>query len=200
MTTAPRSATLLATLLLLSGAVHDGLGQAALPVVQDGMAVPPAPAPSPLQLRPDSTPAAAAFPLVPEYGAWVGITKWATLGASAGFGALGFVLHEDANSTFDRLNRRCRRDPDTCRSRNPDGSYTDPLLESLYQQVLTRDRQARWSLIGAEISFGVSVVLFILDFQRKRRPSDIPYDPDEGKSRLRLSATPGQLALRYYFK
>ena len=94
----------------------------------------------------------------------------------------------------------CEADPANCRALNPDGSYEDPLLESLYQNVVDRDRQARFSLIAAEVNFGVSVLLFIVDFQKSAGPRDIPYDPDNKKAALRLTAKSGELALRYYFK
>jgi hypothetical protein len=138
--------------------------------------------------------------LLPKYGRWVGITKWVTLAASVGFGALGFSLHNDGDNSFDRLVTLCEADPPNCRALNPDGSYQDPLLESLYQNVVDRDRQARFSLIAAEVNFGVSVLLFIVDFQKSGAPRDIPYDPDNEKAALRLTAKPGELALRYYFK
>lgn len=137
---------------------------------------------------------------LPDYGPWVGVTKWLTLGTAAGLGALGFSLHADANDTFAELERACEADADNCRSRAPDGSYSDPRLESLYQNVLDKDAQARLSLIGAQLSFGVSVLLFIVDFQKDEGPGDIPYDPDDEQSRFQLSAVPGEVTLRYYFR
>jgi hypothetical protein len=136
---------------------------------------------------------------LPKYGRWVGITKWLTLAGTVGLGGLGIKLHNDAQDLFDRLDRLCKADADNCRSRNRDGSYTDPLLESTYQDVLSRDRRARAAFIGAELGFGVSVVLFIVDFQKKKKgPGNVPYDPDSQNSALRLTAVPGELALRYY--
>lgn len=146
---------------------------------------------------PATSPASSTLPL-PKYGGWVGVTKWATLVAATGLGTLGFLLHKDASDTFDRLERACSADPDTCRELNPDGSYADPQLERLYQDVVDRDNQARVSLIAAEVSFGLSVLLFIADFQKERGPSDIPYDPDEGDRKLELSVRPGELGVKYY--
>lgn len=137
---------------------------------------------------------------LPRYGKWVTVTKWLTLAAAAGLGTMAAIVHEDAEDSFAELERACLADPDNCRNVTADGAYADPQLESLFQDVVTKDRTARWSLIGAEVSFGASVLLFIVDFQKKSGPGDIPYDPDSEKSRLRLSAVPGELALRYYFR
>lgn len=140
------------------------------------------------------------FVPLPKYGPWVGVTKWLTLGTAVGFGALGFSLHADANDAFAELERSCQADADNCRRRTPSGAYSDPRLESLYQDVVDKDAQARLSLIGAQLSFGVSVLLFIVDFQRDEGPGDIPYDPNDEQSRLQLSVIPGELTLRYYLR
>jgi hypothetical protein len=140
----------------------------------------------------------AALPL-PSYGPWVGYTKWATLAMSAGFAVLGFALHNKADEDFARLNLLCQVDPDDCRNRNPDGSYQNPRLEDLYQSSLDKDQQARFALLFSEITFATSVVLFIVDFQKKDKPHDIPYDPDAQQAALRVSAVPGEIVVRYYF-
>jgi hypothetical protein len=143
--------------------------------------------------------AAAALPL-PSYGRWVGITKWVTLGAAVGLGTLGFTLSNKADDSFTRLEFLCDADPDNCRERNADGSYADPRLESLYQDVVRKDQQARLSLIGAQVSFGASVLLFIVDFQKGKGPGDVPYEPEPEKSALELSAVPGEITVRYYLR
>ncbi|UCF21254.1 MAG: hypothetical protein JSU87_07695 [Gemmatimonadota bacterium] len=137
---------------------------------------------------------------LPRYGPCVGITKWITLATSVGLGVLGFSISSSADDDFDALLALCNADPPNCRAVNPDGSYQDARLESLYQDVVSKDRQARASLIGAQLSFGASVLLFIVDFQKRGGPSDIPYEPPEEKSAVRLTAKPGELALRYYFR
>jgi len=142
--------------------------------------------------------AAAGFPPLPKYGGWVSVVKWLTLGTSVALGALGFRYHNQADDAFAELEQACKDDPDNCRARNPDGSYRDPRFESLYQNVLDKDDQARLSLLGAHISFGASVVLFIADFQKGNRPSDIPYEPEARQSALRLSVAPGELVVRCY--
>jgi hypothetical protein len=146
---------------------------------------------------PDS--AASALP-IPKYGGWVTVTKWATLATAAGFGVLGFKLHNDADAAFEELQLACQQDPDACENFNPDGSYQDPELEALYQNVVKKDKQARITLIASQVSFGVSVVLFIVDFQRKTDPTDIPYDPDSEKSALRVTVESDEIAVRYYLR
>jgi len=141
--------------------------------------------------------AAAPLPL-PKYGGWVSVTKWATLAAAVGLGAAGAVWHHDAQDNYEELDALCKAEPDTCRDRNPDGSYRDPALEDLYQTVLKKDGHARTAFVGAQVSFGVSALLFILDFQQDDGPGNIPYDPDGQKSALRFTARPGELAIRYY--
>ncbi len=144
--------------------------------------------------------AAPGFLPLPKYGTWVSVTKWLTLAAAVGLGTTAAIVHEEAEDAFAELERLCEADPDNCRNLTADGAYADPQLESLFQDVASKDRTARWSLIGAEVSFGASVLLFIVDFQKKGGPGDIPYDPDSEKSRLRLSAVPGEVAMRYYFR
>lgn len=158
-------------------------------------------APVPLLAKATETTAASATSLpLPKYGGWVGVTKWVSLAAATGFGALGFALHNRADDSFDELETFCTADPDNCRRINPDGSYADSRLESLFQDAVDRDNQARLSLVAAEVSFGLSVLLFIVDFQKHRTPENIPYEPEEQEGRLRLSIRPGELAFKYYFE
>lgn len=144
--------------------------------------------------------AAPSFLPLPKYGKWVSVTKWFTLAAAVGLGTMAAIVHDQAEDAFAELEQRCLADPDNCRDLTVNGAYADPQLESLFQDVVSKDRAARWSLIGAEVSFGASVLLFIVDFQKSGGPGDIPYDPDSEKSQLRLTALPGELALRYYFR
>jgi hypothetical protein len=145
--------------------------------------------------------AAAGLPL-PKYGGWVRITKWATLGVSIGMGAYGFKLNSDADDVFNALEVLCGESPDNCRSRNPDGSYSDPLLESIYQEALNKDNQARTLLIVSQLLFGTSVVLFIVDFQKGKGPDNVPYEPEQEEQARSLSITalPGTIAVRYYIR
>jgi hypothetical protein len=146
----------------------------------------------------DTASAGAALPL-PRYGSWVSITKWATLATSIALGAYGFKINTDANDIFDNLEDFCQSDPDNCRSRNPDGSYADPRLESIYQEAVDKDNQARTLLIASQVFFGATVVLFIVDFQKDEGPGNVPYEPeDDQQSSLRITAVPGSITVRYY--
>ncbi len=145
---------------------------------------------------PNSRPA---LPAATRFGSWTTTAKWASLGAAAGFSILGFVLHEQADDRFARLEAACTADPDNCRDLNPDGSYRDPTLESLYQSVVGKDNQARASLIAAQLLFAGSAALFIIDFQRDSGPKDIPYEPEDDSNHVSVSLAPTQLVLRYYF-
>ena len=158
-----------------------------------------APAP-PLAKETEATAASAALLPQLKYGGWVGVTKWVSLAAATGFGTLGFALHNSADESFDKLETLCTQDPETCRRLNPDGSYADSRLESLFQDAVDRDDQARLSLVAAEVSFGLSVLLFIVDFQKHRTPENVPYEPEEEESRLRLSVRPGELSFKYYLE
>lgn len=144
----------------------------------------------------DPTPA---FIPLPKYGPWVGTAKWITLGSAAGLGALGFKLHRDADNLFRQLEARCADDPDNCRERTERGAYADPALEDLFQRVENKDALARVALISSQVSFGASVVLFIVDFGKGRGPDDVPYDPPESKGPLSFRLQPGELSLIYHF-
>lgn len=143
---------------------------------------------------------AASFFLLPKPGGWVSVTKWLTLSSAVGLGALGFLLNDDGDDLFAQLERRCEADPAACRQFTRSGAYQDPELEKLFQRVLDKDRLARVSLIGAQLTFGVSVLLFIADFQKDSGPGDVPYVPEGEERRLQQSAVPGAIALRYYFQ
>jgi hypothetical protein len=146
-----------------------------------------------------STGSAASLPL-PKYGNWVGVTKWLTLATAVGLGTAGVLLHKDANEMHLRLEVLCNASPDNCRDREPDGSYVDPVLEGMYESILKKDRQARAMFIGSEVTFFTSVLLFIVDFQKRDGPGNVPYDPDSEKADLQFTAVPGEIALRYYLQ
>lgn len=195
-----RPVAIVGVLLLLPVAAQPARAQTASPLSLESAAFPPHALASaaPGGFGPEVA-AATALPL-PQYGGWVGVTKWVTLGASVGFGIMGAVLHRQANEDFQRLELLCQANPEPCRDFNEDGSYADLRLEKMFQDVTHKDDLARLSLIAAELAFGTSVVLFIVDFQNKPGPSDIPYDPDEEQSKLQLAVAPGQITLRYYIQ
>jgi hypothetical protein len=150
-------------------------------------------------LSPAYHPTLDSLPL-PKYGNWVGVTKWLTLATAVGLGTAGVLLHKDANEMHLRLEVLCNASPDNCRDREPDGSYVDPVLEGMYESILKKDRQARAMFIGSEVTFFTSVLLFIVDFQKRDGPGNVPYDPDSEKADLQFTAVPGEIALRYYLQ
>ncbi len=133
------------------------------------------------------------------FGSWTTPAKWITLGASAGFAILGFALHEQAEQDFRQLVALCESDAENCRDTASGGAFNDPALEELFQSVLSKDDWARVSLIAAQVMFGVTAALFIIDFQRKGGPADIPYEPPDNSNQLRVSIRPGEVAVKYYF-
>ncbi len=137
--------------------------------------------------------------ILPNYGPWVGVGKWLSLGVGAGLAGLGFALNNEGDDAFRELELLCLADRDACELAN-DGSYADPALEERYQDILGKDRGARASLVGAQLSFAVSLILFVVDFQRGEGPEDVPYEPEDEKSQVRFSVAPGELTVRYYFK
>jgi hypothetical protein len=107
---------------------------------------------------------------------FAGTAKWATLAVSAGAAAYGFSLNSQADEIFARVEESCLENPDRCEGRNPDGSFTDEELESLYQDTLDKDRQARAALLVGQVALAASVVFFIIDLT-DRSPPNVPYDP-----------------------
>jgi len=107
---------------------------------------------------------------------FLGTAKWASLAISAGAAAYGFSLNSQADDVYDRLDAVCLEDPDRCKHRNPDGSFADGSLESLYQETLSTDRQARTALVVSQVALAASVLFFIMDLSNKS-PPNIPYDP-----------------------
>ncbi len=114
----------------------------------------------------------------------LGISKWAALAAAGGAAAYGFRVNARADREFAELEGICSRDVQRCLDRNPDGSFADPELEALFQEVVRLDDQARTALILGQVGIAVSLVLFILDLDDRGAP-DIPYVPP------RLTVAPG---------
>ena len=114
------------------------------------------------------------------------IAKWSSLFASIGTAGYGFHMNDEANRAFDDLEERCLAANLTCRARQDDGSFQDPLLERDYQRVLSIDRRARVALVAGQVGLAAAVVLFILDLGGSG-PDIIPFDPP----RLRFEADGG---------
>lgn len=96
---------------------------------------------------------------------------------SAGASLYGFHVHGQADDEFRALQRICDADPERCRARNPDGSFSDADLEGRYQEVLDKDGSARAALILAQVGFAATIVLFIMDLGGSETPPDIPFEP-----------------------
>jgi hypothetical protein len=107
---------------------------------------------------------------------FLGTAKWATLAVSAGAAVYGFSLNSQADDIFDRLDEICLEDPDRCTNRNPDDSFTDEELEAMYQETLSKDRQARTALIVSQVALAASVLFFIMDLSNAS-PPNVPFDP-----------------------
>ena len=107
---------------------------------------------------------------------FAGTAKWASLAISAGAAVYGFSLNSQADDSFAQLEDICAEEPERCESRNPDGSFRDEELEGLYQETLSKDRQARTALVASQVTLAAAVVLFIIDLSN-RPPENVPYDP-----------------------
>ena len=133
------------------------------------------------------TPAQAQGPLV-KYG------KWALVAGAAGMNYLAIRAHNRADDAFNDLEARCLASTIRC-DLGPNGSYTDPEIEDLYQNSLRYDRIARGWLIGGETALAGAAVLFIWELTRpKGRPDNIPFEPE-----VRSMRTGTGLGLRVSF-
>lgn len=105
------------------------------------------------------------------------ISKWSLAAASAGAAVYGFTMNQRADSRYEALEGACMADPDVCRGRQADGSYTSAELEARYQEVRRLDRKARNGLLASQVGVAATVVLFIIDLRNARAPDDILYEP-----------------------
>jgi len=104
--------------------------------------------------------------------------KWFLLAGSIGMNYLALRAHNRADDAFDVLEEQCGAANERC-ALGPGGSYTDPVIEDLYQISLRYDRRARLWLIGGETALAGSAVLFIWELARpKNRPDNIPFEPE----------------------
>lgn len=118
----------------------------------------------------------AALPFADRSTMWK--AKWATLAASAAVGAYGFLVNDDAEDRYTRLEELCAADTDRCRERLASGAFVDAELEAMYQDIVKRDRRARVALLASQIGLASSVLLFILDLREAATPPNIPYEPE----------------------
>ena len=103
----------------------------------------------------------------------VRVTKWALLGAAAGFGLYALQHTSRAQHAYEALSRRCLGEPDRCELVN--GRYADPSTEALFQRSGREDRRAQLGIIGGQVTLFGSAALFIYDLRNRRGPDNIPY-------------------------
>jgi len=138
----------------------------------------------------DQPPTPDARPWFVTTAKWV---KWPTLAAAIGLTAAAITRKADADSYYDGLQTLCLEQPDACRL-GANGAYADPSAESLYQETLRLDGQARRWMIGGQGFLFVSGGLFLIDLVAgSRKPENIPFAP------LEAYAAPGTLGLRWRF-
>jgi hypothetical protein len=102
---------------------------------------------------------------------FLGTAKWASLAVATGAAVYGFSLNSQADGIFEQLDDICLLEPERCELRNPDDSFRDESLESLYQRTLEKDR-----LIVSQVTLAAAVLFFVMDLSN-RSPPNIPYDP-----------------------
>jgi hypothetical protein len=107
----------------------------------------------------------------------IAVAKWSAVAGAAAAAAYGFIRNAEADDLFRDLEQACQAAPAICALRGPDGSYADPGLEAIYQDVLTHDRASRYALLASQIGIAAGVALFLLDLRSDERPPDIPYEP-----------------------
>jgi hypothetical protein len=115
------------------------------------------------------------------------IVSWGKWGATAlfvGMTVVGISRHDDANRDYRALVRWCQT-AGSCLL-VPDGTYADPLSESLYQSSIAGDRAARRWLIAGQVALAGAVALFITQLTYEHGPENIPFEP-----RLEVAPGPG---------
>jgi hypothetical protein len=122
------------------------------------------------------------------------VAKWSTLAASIAAASYGFVQQRSADSRYTELERRCQEDLQRCGERLPSGAFADASMESMYQEVVRRDRNARLSLVSSQFAVVGTVVFFLLDLRGDDAPPNQPYEP----LRMGMRADGGiELGLRF---
>jgi len=105
------------------------------------------------------------------------VAKWGALATAAGAAVYGFVQNHRADDRFNQLEQLCQDQPARCSVRGPGGAYQDPEFEALYREVRSLDRRAHAGLLLGQIGVAASVLFFLLDLDKTRRPPDIPFVP-----------------------
>ncbi len=104
--------------------------------------------------------------------------KWGAAGLSLTLHLFAVSANSKANDAYHNLQVACTIDNSLCDT-NPDGTYTNPKSEALYQESLHQDRRARAFLVSGEVALLGTVTLFVIDLTRKKGPPpDIPFNPE----------------------
>jgi hypothetical protein len=117
--------------------------------------------------------------------------KFAALGLAFGSIWQASLHHQDADDAYHALERRCSLDPAAC-DQAPNGDYTDPISEDLYDTAVSEDNAARNWLFATEASLIGAAVLFVWELTRPKGPAvnNIPFEPvvetQEGRFGARL--------------
>jgi hypothetical protein len=104
--------------------------------------------------------------------------KWLLVAGSIGMNYLALQSHNQAEDSFDALEKQCFANHALC-AVGADGHYTADASEELYQASLKYDKEARGWLIGGEAALAGAAVLFIWELTGpKGRPDNIPFEPE----------------------
>lgn len=115
-------------------------------------------------------------PWVISFAEWA---KWGTLASAVGLTAVAILRNGDANDIFRGLNRFCAAAPNAC-FLGEDGRYVDAGAETLYEETLRLDRQARAWTVAGQLFLAASGVLFLIDLvSDDDGPRNIPFAPLE---------------------
>jgi hypothetical protein len=113
-----------------------------------------------------------------EVGPLVRYGKWVLAAGAVGMNFLAARAHDRADEAFDALGQYCDDEEIRCLV-NVEGRYADSFSESLYQQSLHQDRQARRWLFGGEAALVGAAALFVWELTRRtHKPDNIPFEPE----------------------
>lgn len=113
-----------------------------------------------------------------EVGPLARYGKWVLAAGAVGMNLLAARAHDRADDAFDALEQYCEDEQIRCLV-NVEGRYADPFSESLYQETLHQDRQARRWLFGGEAALVGAAALFVWELTRRtHKPDNIPFEPE----------------------
>lgn len=100
--------------------------------------------------------------------------KWLTAAAAVSFTMLARNQHRFSRRDWDALLAICHTAQDACVT-GPDGKYTRPDAEGLYERSRHYDLMANQALVAAQLSLVATTALFIIDLNPGNGPENIPY-------------------------